>query len=439
MSLDDALFIQKCYLCSMKKAVATVILLLHIPLAFGQIAIDTAFDNNVKSVYLTRVGTELSRPFLRMAKDGVQEDFLLLEFDLLGTDSPNLRYRIKHCDAEWRFDDLEPYEFMYGMEDGNIENHEFSFTTLHDYVHYKQTIPSEMSQFTASGNYVVEVFPDDSPDSLMLRRRFSVYEDAVGISASVEKTTTSASNLSEDQEVDVAVSAKRDAVVSLNPQYMRVFVQQNKRVDMVHELHHSEMEHSRIIYRWSEANIFPGGNSFRYFDMSTLRSQRHHIQRIEQWGGENFAFLQPEDVRGGKSYINTTTLNGGMKTNTIDRTNPDTEADYAWVNFSVPMKLPYMNGSVHVVGDLTDWSLGEKSRMEWQQNYKAYTLRLLLKQGYYSYQLVFLPVGQQTAQTAPLEGDFFATENNYTVYVYFRQPGDRYDRLLAIKEIRKSN
>ncbi len=60
--------------------------------------------------------------------------------------------------------------------------------------------------------------------------------------------------------------------------------------------------------------------------------------------------------------------------------------------------------------------------------------RLLLKQGYYSYQLLFVPAGESEGRTDTLEGDHFETPNVYRAWVYYRGPNDRYDRLVATAE-----
>ena len=43
---------------------------------------------------------------------------------------------------------------------------------------------------------------------------------------------------------------------------------------------------------------------------------------------------------------------------------------------------------------------------------------------------------ETTGQTAPIEGDFFQTENQYSVYVYYRPMGSRYDRLIGVTIIK---
>ena len=162
----------------------------------------------------------------------------------------------------------------------------------------------------------------------------------------------------------------------------------------------------------------------------------NNIVRIEEYGGETFAILRPEEDRSAKHYIAATTLNGGMKVNIWDRNNPRLEADYVWVNFSLPMAQPMLDGTVHIVGALTDWRVDSLSQMDYNPQYRAYTKRLLLKQGYYAYQLlVHSPARRGASATARLEGDHREAPNHYTVYVYQHSPADRADRLIAVRRV----
>ena len=54
----------------------------------------------------------------------------------------------------------------------------------------------------------------------------------------------------------------------------------------------------------------------------------------------------------------------------------------------------------------------------------------------YIYQYLFVPNGSTTGQTAPLEGDFYQTQNEYSIYVYYRPMGARYDRLIGVTTVR---
>ena len=325
---------------------------------------------------------------------------------------------------------------MNGFEQGEIENYEFSFTTRQSYIHYHQTIPAKFAEFTHSGNYLLSV-TDEAGDTL-LTRRFWVTEDAVKVMAEVTKPYDGR-DLMKRQEVDVTVKSSelRDKSVFLRPEYERVMVQQNEREDNARWLEFSGYEEGALCYRFRPCNVFFGGNTFRYFDCSNLYSPMYNVQRVDEYGGELFAILNPEENRSKKHFLSETTLNGGMKVNIQGRRTPAIEADYVWVNISLPMAQPWLDKSVYVVGQLTDWKLDSTSRMDYNPKFKAYVKRLLLKQGYYAYQLL-VDSGQWAvgSATETLEGDHRETPNHYTIFVYHREPSDRADRLVAVKRVK---
>ncbi len=398
---------------------------------YAQVVTDSNWREDVKTVTLYKNGVEGERPVLVLGS----EDRLLLRFDVLGAEVEGYRYKIQHCDSRWQVDEMEPYEYMNGFEEGPINNYNSSFTTLTDYVNYYEYIPSQYSQFLISGNYVVTVTRQDEPDSVLLTRRFCVVEGSLKADVSVGVPYDNVS-IFERREVDVALKENRDyrgnmLPPTLNPAYFRVVVQQNGRTDNMRELPFGGYESGVLCYRYKNENVFEGGNTFRYFDISNIRTAMYNVVQIEEYGGEWYAMLRPLEDRSGKSFITEQTLNGGMKVNVWDRTNKQTEADYVYVNFMLPMRSPFMNGSVHVVGELTQWKLDEGSRMEYDPEMQAYRLRLLLKQGYYAYQLLFVPTGESRGLTETLEGNHYEMPNDYRVYVYYRGLNDRYDRLVA--------
>lgn len=387
----------------------------------------------VRSVYLAPVADELALPVIHMTEPGEPSQQLLLRFDILSPETHNLRYRILHCNRFWQPDSLSPTEFLSTSPDGTIDNYQSSFNTLIDYTNYFQTIPSPYGYFMASGNYLVEVYTEGMPDSILLFRRFYVVEDATEIEFTIERPSGATGHYSTDQELNISLTPQRNSFLQQQAEYYTVIARQNRRRDLTRTLPHNGYKGNSIIYQWKPENVFPGGNHFRYFDLSNLRATMYHVQRIESLGGQIFAFLQPDEIRNRKVYTQYNSLNGGMKTNIRDRQNPHIEADYVWVNFSLPMEKPFLDGSIHVVGELTDWQVDDNTCMDWNARYKAYTKRLFLKQGYYSYQLLFLPTGESVAETSRIEGDHFEMPNNYSIFVYYHAPGSRYDRLVGIK------
>lgn len=401
---------------------------------------DSAWRAEVKTVTLTREGVELERPVLTMGRG----ERMLLQFDLLADEAESLHWSVAHCDADWRRDNLEPYEFMNGFEQGEIENYDFSFTTRRPYVHYYQTIPAKFAEFTHSGNYLLAV-TDERGDTL-LTRRFWVTEESAKLETQLTKPYDGM-DLRKRQEMDVSVKSleiidNSFLTPQLRPEYERVLVQQNGREDNARWLEFTGYDGGALCYRFRPCNIFHGGNTFRYFDCSNLYAPMYNVQRVEEYGGELFAILQPEEDRSKKHFLSETTLNGGMKVNVQGRQRPAIEAEYVWVNITLPMAQPWLDKSVYVVGQLTDWRLDSASRMDYNPKFKAYVKRILLKQGYYAYQLLVMgtmgrlePMGDISA-TETLEGDHMETPNTYTVFIYHREPSDRADRLLSVRQTR---
>lgn len=46
-----------------------------------------------------------------------------------------------------------------------------------------------------------------------------------------------------------------------------------------------------------------------------------------------------------------------------------------------------------------------------------------------------MPDGSETGYTRPTDGDFYETENEYIILVYYRPNGGRYDKLAGYRRI----
>jgi hypothetical protein len=64
--------------------------------------------------------------------------------------------------------------------------------------------------------------------------------------------------------------------------------------------------------------------------------------------------------------------------------------------------------------------------MEYNQASRCYEAAIMLKQGFYNYQYIL-----EDGSTRKTMGDFWQTENEYQTFVYFRDQGGRYDRLVG--------
>jgi hypothetical protein len=95
-------------------------------------------------------------------------------------------------------------------------------------------------------------------------------------------------------------------------------------------------------------------------------------------------------------------------------------------------------GNIHLLGDFFQNRLDESSRMEYNRATGQYEKAVLLKQGHYNYHYLFVSDGESKGQLSMTEGNFFQTENEYTILVYYRPMGGRFDRLIGKNTIRNT-
>ena len=63
-----------------------------------------------------------------------------------------------------------------------------------------------------------------------------------------------------------------------------------------------------------------------------------------------------------------------------------------------------------------------------------YETKLFLKQGYYNY--TYIVKDPATGALTDLEGNYWETENKYTILVYYKSFTDRSDQLIGVGEVR---
>jgi hypothetical protein len=56
---------------------------------------------------------------------------------------------------------------------------------------------------------------------------------------------------------------------------------------------------------------------------------------------------------------------------------------------------------------------------------------MLLKQGWYNYEYLFVKKGDKTVEPSLFEGNHYETENDYLILVYYRNPKERFDRMIG--------
>ncbi len=98
----------------------------------------------------------------------------------------------------------------------------------------------------------------------------------------------------------------------------------------------------------------------------------------------------------------------------------------------VTLECDKLNRDVYVVGGMTDFHLLPEYKLTYDERVKAYTGRMYLKQGYYNYQFA-VPDKNGNPDFELLEGNWYATENQYTLLCYYRPRGGQFDQLVGSK------
>ena len=388
------------------------------------------YKPTIKTVKITKKGWRLSYPVMQVSSN----NSLVLSFDELSSDIKDYSYTLIHCTADWKQSNLVKGDYIQGFTSADISDYESSFNTLHDYIHYEVHIPNRNMKPTKSGNYIIKVYKNYNPDSVILTRRFSLFDKKVNIETHLKRPTL-AKNNNTGQELDFSVNTSS---LRINDPYneVNVVIKQNNRWDKaIVGLKPKYVRGAKLIYDFEEENVFKGGNEFRYFGMQSLRFQSEQVKDIVFARPYYHVQLRPDISRKAKSYSYHEDLNGKYYIDVQESEKNSLEADYVFVHFSLKRKMPLPGARVYVAGALSNWQYNSTNRMRYNPDNQSYECVMMLKQGYYNYEYVIKRKGRRGPNNIFFEGSHYQTENDYLIYVYHSSPSQRYDRLIGYKKI----
>jgi len=389
---------------------------------------DFTHKNNIKTVLFNQKGFDLSPPLIRMGSG----DRLILRFDDLDADYKQYHYTIIHCDAHWQPSELRKHEYIEGFYEDQIRDYRRSMNTRVPYTHYWLEFPNANLRPAKSGNYILKVFLEGDPGNVVFTRRFSVFRQIVTVDGYVQQANLVRYR---DRKQQLVFNINTGSYRITNPyRDLKVVITQNGRWDnAITGLPPRTIRGNELLYDHEEKTLFEGNNEFRRFDIRSLRYLSERVEDIRSSRRYWDVYLLPDRPRAYQRYVTDDDLNGRFQVMTHDARDNHLEGDYAWVHFHLPMEGgPLEQGYLHVMGALTDWHFSEENKMNYNYGEQAYELSLLLKQGYYNYLYAYLSEDDSEADISHIEGSHSVTENDYTIYVYHRQPGDLYDRLVGI-------
>ncbi|MEG2180732.1 MAG: DUF5103 domain-containing protein [Bacteroidales bacterium] len=384
------------------------------------------FQPAIKSLQVICNDNFTSPPLILLNSD----QFVSISFDELTNDMSWISYRIIHCDANWQRSHLSELEYLNGFNQVAVEDVQPSFNTFTSYYHYHITLPNENIQFRKSGNYAVLFFRDDQPDDIIASACFSVFERETSVYANVTSNTDISLN-GEYQQVEIRLQW-RNPVLSNPADELKVVVSQNNRRDNEVIVNHpNRFSANEAFFEHNRSLIFEAGNNFRRFEIVDHKYAGIGVEQIRYFEPFYHVLLTPSISRAQQPYYYDRDQNGKYIIRKSDAEINETEADYFMVHFCLEEENPFIEGSIHLAGDFTYNRFTDETKLIYNFEQRRYEAALLLKQGHYNYQYLFLPRNGTKASPALMEGNFHETENEYLIKVYHRPPGQRYDRLIG--------
>lgn len=383
----------------------------------------------IKSITFKGNTPESQLPILKLG------EYLKLEFDALNGDEDDFYYEIRHYNFDWTPSVLVESEYLNGFNEQRIRYYENSFNTFQMYSHYQLTIPNRQTRgLKLSGNYMITIYNDD--DDIEFTRKFMVFEDLSNVGVSVRRSRDVAF-VNEKQSIDIAINSSTIRFNNPKETIKTVIVKNNNLKTAITDLKPQYILGNELQYRYVKESSFFAGNEFFYFENKDLRAANNAIQFVELDEIYNH-YLFTNISRADLPYTYNPDINGNFLITALDRDKPGIEADYAKIHFALQLDELPKEESIHVYGNFNNYTVDDSTKMEYNSERNTYESSLLLKQGFYNYKYV-IAKEDGTLEENVIGGNFYQTENNYKVLVYYRDLGARYDRLIGIGEASSVN
>lgn len=394
---------------------------------------DKTFDSTIHTVLIHPSGNMLALPVLSLNGSTPLE----ISFDDFKSQYQNYYYAVELVNADWSPVALNPFDYLQGFNQNRITDFSISSIAIQSYYHYKFNFPNQNCRPTKSGNYIMRVYKDGNPNNIIFTRRFFVVDEQVSVGATVQEPFDAAISRTH-QKIQISINTKK--LTYFQPNQLLVQVIQNKRFNDGIQMTSPTFVRGDVIEYNNESDlIFPSGKEARWLDLQSLRLVSDRISSFESIQKGTIVHVKPDVSRQSIPYFTFKDLNGNFIISNTESLESDQQNDYAQVMFTYipPNHLPYVGQRLFLSGTLTNNTLDNAAEMLFNAKQGVYQKTLLLKQGYYSYNYILRDMDQADPlqDFAETEGDHWETENDYSVFVYYRPPGERHDHLIGLRTV----
>ena len=384
----------------------------------------------IKTVtFKSRTSSQGQLPILRLGES------FNLEFDVLTTDEPDFYYTIEHYNYDWTRSNLVKMEFMDGFDNYRIVNYQNSFNAYQLYSHYDLQIPNEQTRaLTKSGNYIISIYNENQ--EVVFTRKFMMYKEQVGVGVSI-KRSRDVKFIDRKQSVDIVINS--GALILNNPKerIKTLIIQNNNLHTSIKNIKPQYTIGKELIYKYVKETAFWASNEFRFFETKDVRGANVGVQFIDLKDIYN-SYLFIEGPRANRPYTYNPDINGNFLITAIDTDDVDIEADYTNVHFALQYPELKDGSDIYIYGNFNNYALTNENRLTFDKTENLYQAIVKLKQGFYNYKYVVVDRNGQLDE-GRISGNFWQTENNYKVLVYYRDLGARFDELIGYGEANSVN
>ena len=357
-------------------------------------------------------------------------DTFELQFDDLFGNEANYYFDITHCDYNWKPTDIPKTDYLRGFDNQRITDYSNSFNTLQIYSHYRLAFPNQFTtQLRISGNYMLKILNEDK--EVVFSRKFILYENHCTVAAQV-KRSRNLSNIDYKQNLDFSILSN-DIVFQTPLQNVKVLLLQNGNFNTsIKNVPAQYTIGNQLIYKYDAETQFWAGNEFLYFENKDIRAASNNVGRVGANNDIYNAYLFTNRARANQIYTNNQDVNGNFVVKNINASNNEIEADYAWVYFSLSAPtFRSSNKDIYVTGMFNNYSLSPEYKMDYNTDKGVFEKAVMIKQGFTNFQYTIADKKGVIDYENAIDGNFYQTENEYTILVYYKESTDRYQRVIG--------
>lgn len=357
-------------------------------------------------------------------------DTFTFQFDDLFGNEANYYFEVIHCDYNWKPTDIPKTDYITGFDNQRITDYSNSFNTLQVYSHYRLSFPNQFTtQLRISGNYMLRILNEDK--EVVLSRKFILYENHSTVAAQV-KRSRDVTNIDYKQNLDFAI-VSNDIVFQTPTQNVKILLLQNGNFDTaIKNVPPQYTIGNQLVYKYNTETQFWGGNEFLYFENKDIRAASNNVGRVGANNDIYNSYLYTNTARANQIYTVYQDVNGNFVVKNINASNNEIEADYAWVYFTLSAPTFRSNSKdIYITGMFNNYSLSPEYKMDYNTEKGVFEKAVMIKQGFTNFQYTIADKKGAIDYENAIDGNFYQTENEYTILVYYKESTDRYQRVIG--------